>query len=174
MPKIGLRLWLILSVVLPTLLVGSVLGFYFNYQQQQEMQRHLREHAANIALPLAISSQQLLLQQQSRSVQLLLEHAHRLNSPQVISISLFNADGQLLYTSNSQQDLSNESVHQQRPDNVLITYRNLPDKLLVYQPLLKTNPLLDEEPGYLLLAMQQAPVAPVSYTHLTLPTTPYV
>lgn len=171
MPKIGLRLWLILSVVLPTLLVGSVLGFYFNYQQQQEMQRHLREHAANIALPLAISSQQLLLQQQSRSVQLLLEHAHRLNSPQVISISLFNADGQLLYTSNSQQDLSNESVHQQRPDNVLITYRNLPDKLLVYQPLLKTNPLLDEEPGYLLLAMQQAPVAlqqQINILHTTL------
>lgn len=158
MPKIGLRLWLILSVVLPTLLVGILLGAYFNYQQQQEMQRHLREHAANIALPLAISSQQLLQQQQGKAVQTLLEHTHRLNSPQVISISLFNADSELLFTSNSQQDLSADPFHQQRPDKLQISYQNRPGKLLVYQPLLKTNFLLDDAHGYLLLALQQEPM----------------
>jgi len=163
MPKIGLRLWLILSAVLPTLLVGILLGGYFNYQQQQDLQRNLHEQAANIALPLAISSQQLLLQQ-SKGVQALLEHAHRLNSPLVISISLFDADGQLLFTSNSQRDLSNQEIHQQKPAR--LSYQPQDDMLLVYQPLLKTNPLIDERPGYLLLAMQQQPLALQQQVHL--------
>ena len=155
MPKIGLRLWLILSAIIPTLLVGLLLGGYFNYQQQQEMQRHLREHAANISLPLAISSQ-LLLQQQNQGVQALLEHTHRLNSPQVISISLFDASGLLLFTSNSQHDLSSSVLPQPLPKQ--LSYFAQPDKLLVYQPLLKGNSLLEQQPGYLLLALEQQPV----------------
>ncbi len=163
MPKIGLRLWLILSAVLPTLLVGILLGGYFNHQQQQDLQNNIQQQAANIALPLAISSQQLLLQQ-SKGVQALLEHAHRLNSPLVISISLFDADGQLLFTSNSQQDLSSQAIHQQKPAR--LSYQHQDDMLLVYQPLLKTNPLTDERPGYLLLAMQQQPLALQQQVHL--------
>lgn len=155
MKKIGLRFWLILCSVLPALLVALLLGSYFNSKQQQDSEQHLREKAANIALSLAISSQQLLQQQQLAAIQALLEHAHRLNSPMVISISLFNAKGELLLTSNSQHDLSQEALHQQHVKPNQLNYLDQQQHLLVYQPLLKTNPLRDEDPGYLLLQFEQ-------------------
>lgn len=155
MKKIGLRFWLILCSVLPALVVALLLGSYFNTKQQQDSELHLRERAANIALTLAISSQQLLQQQQLKAIQLLLEHAHRLNSPLVISISLFNAEGELLLTSNSQHDLSSETLHQQKVKPNQLSYLDQQQYLLVYQPLLKTNPLRDDRPGYLLLQFEQ-------------------
>lgn len=155
MKKIGLRFWLILCSVLPALLVALLLGSYFNTKQQQDSELHLRERAANIALTLAISSQQLLQQQQLKAIQLLLEHAHRLNSPLVISISLFNAEGELLLTSNSQHDLSSETLHQQKIKPNQLSYHDQQQYLLVYQPLLKTNLLRDDHPGYLLLQFEQ-------------------
>ena len=155
MKKIGLRFWLILCSVLPALLVALLLGSYFNHKQQQESALHLRERAANIALSLAISSQELLQQQQLHTIKLLLEQAHRLNSPLVISISLFNAKGDLLLTSNTQHDLSTEAWHQHTAKPVHLSYLDQQQHLLVYQPLLKTNPLRDSEPGYLLLQFEQ-------------------
>ncbi|GHG65144.1 histidine kinase [Alishewanella longhuensis] len=155
MKKIGLRFWLILCSVLPALLVALLLGSYFNSKQQQDSEQHLRERAANIALSLAISSQQLLQQQESAAIQSLLEQAHRLNSPLVISISLFNAEGELLLTSNSQHNLSNEAFHQQTKKPNQLSYLNQQQHLLVYQPLLKTHPLREAAPGYLLLQFEQ-------------------
>ncbi|WP_449357319.1 response regulator [Alishewanella longhuensis] len=144
MKKIGLRFWLILCSVLPALLVALLLGSYFNSKQQQDSEQHLREKAANIALSLAITSQQLLQQQQLAAIQTLLEHAHRLNSPMVISISLFNTQGELLLTSNSQHDLSQETLHQQHVKPNQLNYLDQQQHLLVYQPLLKSNPLRDD------------------------------
>ena len=63
MKKIGLRFWLIVCSVLPSLLVGVLLASYFNHRQQQASELHLHERAANVALMLAISSQPLLQQQ---------------------------------------------------------------------------------------------------------------
>lgn len=155
MKKIGLRFWLILCSILPALLVALLLGSYFNHKQQQDSELHLREKAANIALSLAISSQQLLYQQQLPVIKALLEQTHRLNSPLVISISLFNANGELLLTSNSQHDLSDEAIHQQENKPRQLNYLDQQHYLLVYQPLLKLQRLRDEEPAYLLLQLEQ-------------------
>lgn len=155
MKKIGLRFWLILCSVLPALLVALLLGSYFNSQQQQNSEQYLRGKAANIALSLAISSKQLLQQQQLATIQTLLEQTHRLNSPMVISISLFNAKGELLLTSNSQQDLSKEALHQQAIKPQQLNYFDQQQHLLVYQPLFKTTPLHDVNPDYLLLQFEQ-------------------
>ncbi|WP_423185633.1 response regulator [Alishewanella sp. d11] len=155
MKKIGLRFWLILCSILPALLVALLLGSYFNHKQQQDSELHLREKAANIALSLAISSQQLLYQQQLPAIKALLEQTHRLNSPLVISISLFNANGELLLTSNSQRDLSDEAIHQQQNKPRQLNYLDQQHYLLVYQPLLKLQRLRDEEPAYLLLQLEQ-------------------
>ncbi len=155
MKKIGLRFWLILCSILPALLVALLLGSYFNHKQQQDSELHLREKAANIALSLAISSQQLLYQQQLPAIKALLEQTHRLNSPLVISISLFNANGELLLTSNSQHDLSDEAIHQQENKPRQLNYLDQQHYLLVYQPLLKLQRLRNEEPAYLLLQLEQ-------------------
>ncbi|MDP5188010.1 MAG: response regulator [Alishewanella sp.] len=155
MKKIGLRFWLILCSVLPSLLVGILLASYFNHRQQQASELHLHERAANVALMLAISSQPLLQQQPLKTVLPLLEHAHRLNAPLITSISLFDAEGRLLLTSNSQQDLSTHAVHQQATKPSQIRFYSSQPQLIVYQPLLRDNNLLAEDPGYLLLQFDQ-------------------
>ncbi|CAM5196758.1 histidine kinase [Alishewanella longhuensis] len=73
----------------------------------------------------------------------------------VISISLFNTQGELLLTSNSQHDLSQETLHQQHVKPNQLNYLDQQQHLLVYQPLLKSNPLRDDDPGYLLLQFEQ-------------------
>lgn len=155
MKKIGLRFWLILCSVLPALLVALLLGSYFNTKQHEDSETHLKERAANIALALAVSSQQLLQHQQLDAIKPLLEHTHRLNSPMIISISLFNAEGELLLTSNSQHDLSTEVFHQQTDKPRQLRYLDQQQTLLVYQPLTLTNSLSQETKGYLLLQFEQ-------------------
>lgn len=155
MTKIGLRFWIILCSVLPALLVGILLSVYFNYKQHQEMEQHLREQAANIALPLAISSQQLLQQQQLHAIQPLLENMHRLNTPAVFSISLFAADGTLLSSSNSQHTLADEAIHQLAKKPAQLNYYEQKNHLLVYQPLPVSDASKPNTAGYLLLQLAQ-------------------
>lgn len=153
MPKIGLRLWLTLAVILPSLLVAILLGGYFNAKQQQDLQQQLQEQAANIALPLAISSQQLLNLQQDHSIQALLEQVHRLNSPLVTSINLYNNDKTLRFSSNPQQNW--QALVQRHPAPEQVTFQSTQTTLLVFQPLISHNVLLYQPSGYLVLALDQ-------------------
>ena len=63
MTKIGLRSWLLLCTVLPALLVSVFCASYFSYVRYQEITLSFTQQARQIALPLAISSQDLLSRQ---------------------------------------------------------------------------------------------------------------
>lgn len=155
MKKIGLRFWLILCGVLPALLLALLLVSYFTTKQQQNSEQHLKERAANIALSLAITSDELLHQQKLSTIKSLLEHTHRLNSPLIISISLFDANGRLLVTSNSQHDLTSTVLAEETLGSRQLSYINKEQYLIVHQPLTFSIRPQERPTPYLLLQFEQ-------------------
>ena len=102
MTKIALRYWLLLCALLPAVLASVSLGGYFAYSKAEELHRNLAAQARNIAVPLAISSEKFLASNNIAAIADLLNTSHRLNSPVVSNILLFDQDGQILASSNPQ------------------------------------------------------------------------
>ena len=159
MTKIGLRAWLLLCSLLPALLVSVSCAGYFSYVRYQEITLSFQQQARNVALPLAISSQDLLGRQNLPALTELLEQAHRLHSPLVANISVFDTSHQPLFHTNPQQFDRQLALDASRvlPENGLIT--NNAQYLLLYMPLPGTAVEPVSKPhhnGYLLLQIPQA------------------
>ena len=103
MTKMSLRSWLLLCSLLPAVLVSVFCAGYFSYVRYQELALSFSEKAQHIALPLSISSQDLLSRQNTVALEQLLSSAHRLNSPLLSNISLFDANHQALIHTNPQR-----------------------------------------------------------------------
>ncbi|HBN89050.1 two-component sensor histidine kinase BarA [Rheinheimera aquimaris] len=154
MTKIGLRSWLLLCSLLPALLVSVFCAGYFSYVRYQELALSFSQRAQHIALPLSISSQDLLSRQNTAALEQLLSSAHRLNSPLVSNISLFDTNHQPLIHTNPQQfsrALQLSSTQKLAPTGLLAENVN---ELVFYQPL----PTTDDSgiQGYLLLQLPKA------------------
>lgn len=106
MTKIGLRDWILLITLIPTLLISLCLGGYFSHARYHDLQLHLEDQASNIAEPLAIASEQGLLSGHTQHLQRLLNISHRKNSPLVKSIAIFDHDHKLVATSNLHKDFA--------------------------------------------------------------------
>ncbi|MBU2426965.1 MAG: two-component sensor histidine kinase BarA [Gammaproteobacteria bacterium] len=106
MTKIGLRDWILLITLVPTLLISLCLGGYFSHARYQDLQLHLEDQASNIAEPLAIASEQGLLSGNTQQLQRLLNISHRKNSPLVKSIAIFDHNHKLVTTSNLHKDFA--------------------------------------------------------------------
>lgn len=106
MTKIGLRDWILLITLIPTLLISLCLGGYFSLARYHDLQLHLEDQASNIAEPLAIASEQGLLSGNTQHLQRLLNISHRKNSPLVKSIAIFDHEHQLVATSNLHKDFA--------------------------------------------------------------------
>lgn len=157
MKKIGLRTWLWLCSLLPALLVSVFCAGYFSYVRYHELAFSFNERARDIALPLAMSSQDLLSRQNMPALQQLLESAHRFNSPLLSNISLFNAQYQPVLHTNSQQfDKSLRlNAGETLPDLGLLSENS--SSLIFYQPLLtSTDSAHSQQLGYLLLQLPKA------------------
>ena len=119
MTKIGLRDWILLITLVPTLLISLGLGGYFSFARYQDLQHYLEEQASNIAEPLAIASEQGILSRNKAQLQRLLNVSHRKNSPLVKSIAIFDHQRSMLATSNYHKDFARlmEIVKQPWPEH---------------------------------------------------------
>ena len=154
MTKIGLRSWLLLCSALPALLVSVFCAGYFSYVRYQELALSFSEKAQHIALPLSISSQDLLSRQNTVALEQLLSSAHRLNSPLLSNISLFDANHQALIHTNPQRfnrALQLSSTQKLAPTGLLADSEH---ELVFYQPLAGEDATAAQ--GYLLLQLPKA------------------
>jgi two-component system sensor histidine kinase BarA len=100
MTKIALPYWILMCTLLPAVLASVGLGSYFAYRESVALHHNLAAQARNIAVPLAISSEILLADNNMVAIQALLNTSHRLNSPVISNIVLFNQQGKTLASSN--------------------------------------------------------------------------
>lgn len=115
MTKIGLRDWILLITLVPTLLISLGLGGYFSFARYQDVQHYLEEQASNIAEPLAIASEEALLYNNKTLLQRLVNLSHRKNSPLVKSIAIFDRQHQLVVTSNYHKDFARLTAIAEQP-----------------------------------------------------------
>lgn len=155
MTKIGLRSWLLLCSLLPALLVSVFCAGYFSYVRYQELALSFSERARHVALPLAISSQDLLSRQNLPALQQLLDSTHRLNSPLLSNISLFNASHQALLHTNPQQYSAALQLSSTQKLPAAGMFTDNPTELVFYQPLLSTSDT-SADTGYLLVQLPKA------------------
>ncbi|KKO44408.1 histidine kinase [Arsukibacterium ikkense] len=153
MTKIALRYWILLCALLPAVLASVGLGSYFTYSKTAELQLNLTVQARNIAVPLAISSEKLLQDNNIIAIQELLNTSHRLNSPLLSNIALFSSDGQLLASSNPQHRATNYPPITAASNSAAAQLLPYEQSLLAYQPLRFDNSPAAAAP-YLLLHLQ--------------------
>ncbi|MCT6698994.1 two-component sensor histidine kinase BarA [Rheinheimera sp. 4Y26] len=115
MTKIGLRDWILLITLVPTLFISLGLGGYFSFARYQDVQHYLEEQASNIAEPLAIASEEALLYNNKTLLQRLVNLSHRKNSPLVKSIAIFDRQHQLVVTSNYHKDFARLTTIAEHP-----------------------------------------------------------
>ncbi|WP_199610853.1 two-component sensor histidine kinase BarA [Flocculibacter collagenilyticus] len=163
MTKIGLRDWVILLTLVPTTIIGLVLGAYFTLNRFTELTYFLEEQGTNIVEPLAIASESGLAGNRRSELKRLISLTQLKHSPLVKSIAIFKVDHQLYVTSNYHREFNQlrlkpgESI----PENTTIDYQ---DNYLIFRTPIQgigsnRGPLQlnQEEPviGYLVLQINK-------------------
>lgn len=100
MTRYGLRARVITLTLAPTLIIGLLLSAFFSYNRYHDLESQVLNAGSSIIEPLAIASEQGLVNQNRESVRRLISYAHRKNSKFVRSIAVFDASHELFVTSN--------------------------------------------------------------------------
>jgi len=97
---LSLRHWALMLIILPTIIIGILLGGYLTYQRYTELDQNLIERGIYLSEPLTLLSADSILHNKQAFLSDALDMAHRKASPIVRSISVFLPDHQLYLSSN--------------------------------------------------------------------------
>ena len=107
---LSLRHWALMIIVVPTIVIGLLLGGYVTYKRYTELDQNLIERGIYLSEPLSLLSAEAILNDDLTSLREALEMAHRRASPIVVSISVFQNDHQLYATSNKHTHFEDISI----------------------------------------------------------------
>ena len=96
----SLRRWALLIIVVPTVIIGLLLGGYITYKRYSELNNNLIERGIFLSEPLTLLSANALQTSDHQLISNALNNAHLKASPIVRSISVFLPDHQLYESSN--------------------------------------------------------------------------
>ncbi|NVK23898.1 MAG: two-component sensor histidine kinase BarA [Gammaproteobacteria bacterium] len=97
---LSLRRWALLIIVLPTVVIGFLLGGYLTYKRYSELNNNLIERGIFLSEPLTLLSAHAMVSDDNEIISQALNNAHLKASPIVRSISVFLPDHQLYSSSN--------------------------------------------------------------------------
>lgn len=100
MTKLGLRDSVLTLTLIPTVIIGLLLGGYFKVNRYIELDEILYQQGATISEPLAIALEQPLLDKNKVLLNRLISFTHNRHSPSIKSIAIFDTNNELLMTSN--------------------------------------------------------------------------
>ncbi|MDP2484330.1 two-component sensor histidine kinase BarA [Pseudoalteromonas marina] len=100
MTKLGLRDSVLTLTLIPTVIIGLLLGGYFTVNRYIELDEILYQQGATISEPLAIALEQPLLDKNKVLLNRLISFTHNRHSPSIKSIAIFDTNNELLMTSN--------------------------------------------------------------------------
>jgi len=100
MTKLGLRDSVLTLTLIPTVIIGLLLGGYFTINRYIELDEILYQQGATISEPLAIALEQPLIEKNIQLLSRLISYTHNKHSPAIKSIAIFDSNNKLLMTSN--------------------------------------------------------------------------
>ena len=103
---LSLRQRALTITILPTILIGLLLGGYLTYKRYIELDDNLIQRGIYLSEPLGILSADAILHNKQSVLAKALDMAHRKASPIVRSISVFLPNHQLFQSSNVHEDFS--------------------------------------------------------------------
>ena len=118
MTKLGLRDSILFLTLIPTMLIGLILGGYFTVNRYVELEEILFQRGSSISEPLAIALEQPVLRDDRSQLHRIVSTTHKKHSPLIKSIAIFDVDKSLKLTSNYHEkfeslsfDRNIESLH---------------------------------------------------------------
>jgi two-component system sensor histidine kinase BarA len=103
---LSLRQRALMITILPTILIGLLLGGYLTYKRYTELDDNLIQRGIYLSEPLSILSADAILHNKQNVLAKAIDMAHRKASPIVRSISVFLPNHQLFQSSNVHENFS--------------------------------------------------------------------
>ncbi|WP_105213701.1 two-component sensor histidine kinase BarA [Pseudoalteromonas sp. T1lg22] len=100
MNRLGLRDSVLILTLVPTVVIGLLLGGYFTINRYLELDEFLIEQGSTIIEPLSIAIEQPLVKNDKATLERIARHIHNMHSPLVKSVAIFDASDSLVVTSN--------------------------------------------------------------------------
>ena len=107
MTRLGLRDSILVLTLIPTMLIGLILGGYFTVNRYVELEEILFQRGSSISEPLAIALVQPVLREDRAQLNRIVSTTHNKHSPLIKSIAIFDTDKELLITSNYHEQFKN-------------------------------------------------------------------
>ncbi|KZN66774.1 two-component sensor histidine kinase BarA [Pseudoalteromonas luteoviolacea] len=107
MSKLSLRDSVLLLTLIPTVLIGLILGGYFTINRYVELEQILKQQGSSIANSLAMTVEQPLTTKDKAKLHGIITKAHNQHASLVNSIAVFDKHNQLIMTSNYHGEFNN-------------------------------------------------------------------
>ena len=143
MKKYGLRAQVIVYTILPTIIIGALLGTYFSFHRYQQANEYLINRAINITEPLAIASEYGIEDETRSILRRLLGATHRKNSPIVNSIAVFNERNELFVTSNFHRNFEMLRIDEGQPIPERTQVSHYSDTIIIHTPIIDESNFLE-------------------------------
>lgn len=141
MTRYGLRARVITLTLAPTLIIGLLLSAFFSYNRYHDLESQVLNAGSSIIEPLAIASEQGLVNQNRESVRRLISYAHRKNSKFVRSIAVFDASHELFVTSNFHPNFDTLTFPKDKPIPFLSSSEFSDNTLILRAPVIAESQL---------------------------------
>ena len=138
----SLRSWVFTVTLAPTILVSLLLGGFFTLSLFNELETTLEEHGQNIMVPLVIAAEQNLKNNNREALKTLVDRMHRLHSPLINSIAIYNEYNQLFVTSNYHRMIGDFSEFSAKNMPTEMTIKTNDDHIVITSPIsIEVNPV---------------------------------
>lgn len=159
MTKYGLRTWMILLTLAPTLLIGLLLGSYFTVSRFQQLDESLIDQGINLIEPLAIAAEYGLRNNSREELMRLISISQRKHTPVVRSINVFTANSNIFVSSNFHRQFEQLKLPSNQPIPNHTTVRQEDDFIILHSPVypdLSQRQELNPDPiGYVAIQMDR-------------------
>lgn len=156
---LSLRQWALAIIIIPTIIIGLLLGGFITYKRYTELDQNIIERGMYLSEPLTLFAASSMEQNSPELLAKALESAHLKASPFVRSISVFLADHQLYLSSNIHNDFDNVRL---KPGKLLPAYTSVESTeefIYVRSPILQASSQSDTATsvvkGYLVVELSR-------------------
>lgn len=135
MTRFGLRAWVLILTLAPTLLIGTLLGGYFTLQRYQEVLEHLKDQGIAVIEPLTVAAEPGLVLEDREQLKRLVSAVHRRNTEAIKNIAVYDKDGTPMVSSTFHRDFPLMKLPAGQPIPQIPTFAYNEGRLMLRAPI---------------------------------------